>query len=255
MSATRFMKALPLTIVTGASSNHFICLQNLLWSISKCQPDARVIVYNLGLTDAEHSVLRDMPPFYLERWEFRKFDFTKYPKHFDMTANSGRMAFRPVTLAAAAHEFGGVVMWLDAGTVLLEPLDQQRACIQKDGAYCPCAPGDIESLIYPSAIIPLGITDDLRKLPIRDAGMCGFDTTRPEVMALLDRWSAIAQDSICTAPEGSTRRTHRQDAVFAVLLYQAAKANGWTLEGRRLRGLAIKQDNVTLKETRYRIGL
>jgi hypothetical protein len=83
----------------------------------------------------------------------------------------------------------------------------------------------------------------------------GFDTTRPEVMALLDRWSSIALDPACTAPEGSTRRTHRQDAVFAVLLYQATKASGWSLEGKRLQGLAIKQDATSLKETEWRLGV
>ena len=46
-----------LTIVTGASSNHFLPLQSLLWTISKFEPTARVIVYDLGLTAEEHAEL------------------------------------------------------------------------------------------------------------------------------------------------------------------------------------------------------
>lgn len=251
----------PITIVTAASSNHFRCLQSLLWTVSKFEPQARVIVYDLGLSRDEHALLNDAPPFYLANWELRTFDFTKYPAHFDMSANGGRMAFRPTVLAQIAHELAilnslpSTLLWLDAGCQLREPLETIRACIHRDSVYCPCAPGAIGQLLYPTSHAPLGIMEDLLSVPIRDAGTCGFETSKPEVMALLDRWATIALNPVCTAPTGSDRRTHRQDAVFAVLLNQAAKAHNWYLEGRRLRGLAIKQDNLSLKETQYRVGL
>jgi hypothetical protein len=115
--------------------------------------------------------------------------------------------------------------------------------------------------LHPAARAPLGVTAELLPLPIRDAGICGFDLTAEvaaacdrstNVIALLTRWSEVALDKNATAPTGSTRRTHRQDAVFAVLFNQAAQANHWKLETQRLRGLAIKQDNLTLAETKFR---
>ncbi len=54
-----------LTITTGASSNHFLPLQSLLWTIAKFEPTARVIAYDLGLTPDEHAQLRDTPPCFL----------------------------------------------------------------------------------------------------------------------------------------------------------------------------------------------
>lgn len=260
----------PLVIVTGASSNHFLCLQSLLWTISKFEPDAKVIVYDLGLTADEHASLLDAPPFYLNDWQLRTFDFTKYPPHFSMSENAGRMAFRPTALADVAHELltaapqatetattshqPSTLLWLDAGCQLRESLDEIRTCVKRNGVYCACAPGTIASMLYHAARKPLTVTEDLLSKPIRDAGVCGFNIANEQATTLLDQWASVAIDKNCTAPEGSTRRTHRQDAVFAVLLNQAANINGWTLEGRRLRGLAIKQDNVTLKETKFRVG-
>jgi uncharacterized protein DUF1647 len=287
-----------LTIVTGASSNHFLPLQSLLWTIAKFEPTARVIAYDLGLTRDEHAYLAHTPPFYLPNWELRTFDFEKYPGHFAIEVEAGRMAFRPTILAAIAHEFGtrntqhgtlrsvplstinfqpstallprstlntksSQLLWLDSGCQLREPLDELRACITRDGVYSPCAPGTIENCLHPASHSALSVTSDLLKLPIRDAGICGFDLSnvaavcdrRKNITALLTRWSEIALNKNATAPEASTRRTHRQDAVFAVLLNQAARANHWILETKRLRGLAIKQDHLTPAETKFRTAL
>ena len=261
-----------LTIVTGASSNHFLPLQSLLWTISKFEPNARVIVYDLGLTQSERAQLSQNLPT-PTNWELQPFDFSKYPPHFSMAENAGRMAFRPTVLAQVAREslregrvssqaistsppasrHPSLLLWLDAGCQLRERLDLLKASIRRDSVYCPCAPGSIATCLHPASYPFLSVTSDLLTVPIRDAGICGFDITNQKVMALLDHWAAVALDKNCTAPEGSTRRTHRQDAVFAVLLNQAAKANHWSLEGKRLRGLAIKQDTLTLTETQYRV--
>lgn len=250
-----------LTIVTGASSNHFLPLQSLLWTIAKFEPAARVIAYNLGLTPDEHAYLEHTPPFYLKHFELRTFDFNQYPPHFSMAQEAGRMAFRPTVLAAIAHEqetrnqkHETLLLWLDAGCQLREPLHEIRACIHRDGVYCPCAPGTIENTLHAAARAPLSVREDLLPVPIRDAGICGFNISNPQIVAFLDRWAEVALDKSCTAPRGSTRHTHRQDAVFAVLLNQGGKTNCWKLETNRLRGLAIKQDTLTLTETKFRIG-
>ncbi|HWC60493.1 MAG TPA: DUF1647 domain-containing protein [Verrucomicrobiae bacterium] len=257
-----------LTIVTGASSNHFLPLQSLLWTISKFEPTARVVVYDLGLTSDEHAELAKSSAS-VTNWELRTFDFSKYPPHFSMAENAGRMAFRPTVLCQIAHEsligtqasspsvtdssHSSLLLWLDAGCQLREPLEAVKATIQSAGVYCPCAPGTIATCLHPASPASLSVTANLLLLPIRDAGICGFNLRHPGAMALLDRWASIALDKTCTAPDGSTRHTHRQDAVFAVLLNQTAQANNWTLEGKRLRGLAIKQDNLTLAETQFRV--
>jgi hypothetical protein len=254
-----------LTLVTAASSNHFRCLQSLLWTIAKFEPLARVIVWDIGLTAAEHSTLRDTPPFYLANWELKTFDFAQYPSHFNLRVEAGRMAFRPTVLAATAHELiqtnsslltrhSSLLLWLDADCQLRGSLDDLKTCVKKTGAYSPCIAGTIETRLHSTARAPLGVTEDLFPKPLRDAGICAFDTANPQAMALLDRWETIALNKTCTAPENSTRHTHRQDAVFAVLLNQAAQKNSWTLETKHFPSLTSKQDNLTLEETKFRIG-
>jgi hypothetical protein len=242
------------TIITGASSNHFMCLQSLLWTISVFEPTARVIVLDLGLTAAESSALTDVPPFYLANWELRKYAFENYPDHFRMENNAGRMAFRPISVQSAAKEFGGIVIWLDAGCQLSARIDELEWIIKQTGVYCPTTQCTIAEKLYPSAHAPLSVTDDLLPLQLRDAGVCGFDTQNPQAMALIDRWAAVALDARCTAPDGSTRFNHRQDAVFAVLLNQAAAANGWTLRDRKMIDISMKRDFITLTETKHRLN-
>lgn len=249
------MKPYKLTIVTGASSNHFMCLQNLLWSISKHQPDARVIVYDLGLTDQEHKALNEIPPFYLGNWSVRKFDFKKHPSYFAIGPDAGRMGFRPVTVASAAHEFGGIVMWLDAGCQVRNPMHEMMALVLKRGLYCAATNKTIGQKLYPSAKAPLKVTDDLLPLPLRDAGICAFNCGDPRVLALVDKWAEVARNPAITAPHGSTRWTHRQDAVFAVLLNQAAKANGWDISKMKVSDVALRCDGLSLAETKFRAGV
>jgi hypothetical protein len=253
------------TIVTAASSNHFRCLLSLLWTIAKFEPHARVIVWDIGLTAEEHSTLRDAPPFYLADWELKTFDFTKYPPHFNLHVEAGRMAFRPIILSELAHELiqpssplaplpSPLLLWFDADCQLRAPLDDLKTSVKKTGVYSPCIPGAITTRLHSAARTPLGVTDDLLPKPLRDAGICGFDTANPRAIALLERWASVALDKICTAPENSTRHTHRQDAVFAVLLNQAAQKNNWHLETNHLPSLTSKQDHLTLEETKFRVG-
>jgi len=247
-----------LTIVTAASSNHYGCLQNLLWTISRCAPTARVIAWDIGLAGEESAALTNLPPFYLADWQLRKFDFSKYPPHFNMAENGGRMAFRPSTLALVAAELSQLsiqtplnyLLWLDAGCQLRASLSQYLGFIESDGVYCAATHGAIGERLYPGSHAPLKVTPDLLTKHIRDAGICGFNITNAKAMALIQRWAQTALDPACTAPAGSTKKTHRPDAVFAVLLNQAGLAND-----RQARSIIMRRDNLTMAETKYRCGI
>jgi hypothetical protein len=221
-----------LTIVTGASSNHFACLLNLLWSISVFEPTANVVVYDLGLTEDEAKQIPNI----------RKFDFSEYPNYFSMKANAGRMGFRPIAVQSAAKEFGGVVMWLDAGCLLTEPISEVIQYVKRVGVYCHRCSGIIATELHHNARQALGVTDDLLQLRLRDAGVCAFDTGNPKAKSLIDKWVSVALNKDITAPEGSSRKNHRQDAVFAVLL----KQGGFDLDAYRTCAIRMRQDIMPL---------
>src|SRR5579859_3360420 len=114
-----------LTIVTGSSSNHFLCLKNLLFSISLFEPKTRTIIYDLGLKNSELEELESGP------CEIRKFRFEEYPEYFRINDsqyytglkinkghNSGCYAWKPVIINNLVQESCGMVLWLDAGDLV-----------------------------------------------------------------------------------------------------------------------------------------
>lgn len=103
--------------------------------------------------------------------------------------------------------------------------------------------------LFPTAHAPLNVTPDLFNQPIRDAGICGFDTTNSKAMALIQKWAQTALNPNCTAPEGSTKKTRIQDAIFAVRLHQARLATD-----HLARGIIMRRDNLSLAETKFRCG-
>lgn len=246
------LKTPSITIVTAADTSHYQPLVNLLWTISRCAPSARVIAWDLGLNPEESALLNNLPPFYLPNWELRTFDFTKYPPHFSLAQNSGFIAFRPVTMADAAHEFGGIVIWIDADCQLRESLSRTLAVISSQGIYSPNIQMTVGTKLMPAAFTALGVTSDLLDKPITDPGICGFDTSRPAVMALLDRWKTVTIDPNCTAPAGATLHTHNPDSVWSSILYQANQTNNWQLKFDRMAGIMKGCDDLTLAETQFR---
>lgn len=205
-----------LTIATAWSSNHHRCGNNLLWSIAEREPRARVIIYDIVLTDEE----RDFLPAYVKHGELRRFDFSKYPAHFKLSENSGRMAFRPVIVHEASKEFGGIILWLDAGCILTGSLKLLMLAVKKYGIISPSVPSKLKLALHPSTHEALKVSGDRMEKPMRDAGISCFDTSQPKVMQFIEHWRDVALNPALTAPEGSVKRTHRQDAVFAALLLE-----------------------------------
>ena len=72
-----------LTLATGASSNHFLSMKQLLNSIKNFEASTTVIVYDLGLTESEVLEVKEMG------YQVRKFDFSKYPAYFNIKINAG----------------------------------------------------------------------------------------------------------------------------------------------------------------------
>lgn len=227
-----------ITILTAASSNHFSCLMNLIWSVNKFAPTANVVVYDIGLTAEE---AKQVP-------NIRTFDFSKYPSYFNMKENAGRMAFRPIITQDGSKEFGGVILWLDAGCLLTGDITELITYVKKHGVYAHRTSGTIGQTLHPTAHKALGVTDTICNQRLRDAGIAGFDTSNPNVTKLIDDWASAALNKDATAPDGSSRKNHRQDSVFSALLYK----HGFTLDNHRVLNIKMRQDNLSLAETKRR---
>ena len=62
-----------------------------------------------------------------------------------MTVGAGEYAWKPVIVEKVAEEFGGLVLWLDAGVIPLVDLAAAFRVTQRHGAYTPTSQDDVRS--------------------------------------------------------------------------------------------------------------
>jgi len=233
------MRKHELTIVTGASSNHFLCVKRLLPTVLKHEADAaNMVVYDLGLASSEVADLAHNWPDTI----YRKFDFDSYPQHFKMGQSgrffAGSYAWKPVIVADIMDEFGGLVLWLDSSCVLTEPLTQVRSALKKDGLYVPTNPcrHTIAQLTHRGTMQYLNASARVCNTRQKDASTVGVDANNSWGRDIIYAWRDCAMDPDCIVPVGSSRRNHRQDqSVISILAYQLCECLQRPIESRRLQ--------------------
>jgi hypothetical protein len=227
-----------LTIVTGASSNHFGCLCNLLTSLDRYE-DARVLVHDLGLTEPEAQRLRD------DGRNLAKFPFDRYPPHFGQSATFAiPYAWKPVIIHDALMAAGHPVLWLDAGNLVHERLDREREQLRTVGFYSPGSPGTIADWTHPVTLQGLGARPEILGDRNRAGGTVGFGTNDlAREIAIAWRDAAMSEAIFC--PEGWSRKLHRCDqAVLSVLVAQARRRRSFTLADGYF-GISVQNDEAT----------
>jgi hypothetical protein len=203
------------TIVTGASSNHFHCLQNLLASVRQHAPEAFLMVYDLGLTGEEQEIIQGHSD------AFRTFDYSRYPKHVDIQIDSGQYAWKPILVNEVLEERGGLVLWLDAGNLVLRDLVPIWEMIRRHGVVTPRSSGPLRRWTHPETLRHISVPAHHLSKPNRNGAIVGFNADCPWARQLSRDWKDCALSKECIAPEGSSRQNHRQDqAVLSVLYYR-----------------------------------
>jgi hypothetical protein len=189
------------TIVSGADSNHFWPLVQLLKSIEEYEPDARVLVYDLGFDQLQ----RDNIQHGFEAVTVRRFKFRDYPPHFNIRVNAGEYAWKPVIIHNVLEEFKGTVVWLDAGCKLASGLDRFRQSVAEHGMHSPRSPGEVHKWTHPSTLqyFDAEATKDILNYRILSAGLFGANYEHPGIRSLVSEWSQCAKTKECIAPEGA----------------------------------------------------
>lgn len=237
-----------ITLVTGASTNHFGCLKNLLYSVGVHEAGARTIVYDLGLKNAELKELQS------QNCEVRRFPYEFYPPHLNIKVEAGQYAWKPVIVADLLRELKGPVLWLDAGDLVYARLDRIRRLLNRCGVYSPRTSDTITKWTHPLTLQYLRASPDLLPKVNRNGAIVGFNPAFPGVSELAEEWKACALDRDCIAPAGSSRKNHRQDqAVLSVLLYQFAQKYGIALENELL-GVSCHHDPLTRDQVKEEIS-
>ena len=218
----------PLTVVTAASSNHHGALCQMLASLRRL--DVGVECYDLGLSETER---RQLPQW--NRAIYRRFDYASYPPFMDVQVNAGEYAWKPVIVAdvvarARAGTPPGDVLWADAGC-FFDRIGTIADCIAASkGLWVRRSAGTMRQWTHPGMFAYLDADpEEYGDKPNADATLVGFaigsgsveqrETVYHEIVL---PWKACALVKACIAPEGSSRRNHRQDqAVLSYLVHRA----------------------------------
>jgi len=206
--------------VSGASSNHFKSLKNLIESVLKFYPNNEFHVYDLGLTDDESAQIKNY------KVVFEKFDYSQYPSYFDIhNGQAGAYAWKPVIISKVANMTNKPILWLDAGDVVVADLDPVFKAIRINGYFTPCSCCNIAAYCLPETLKYIDIPSDYLKFPMIAAAIVGLDINHPLGKKVLEEWVRLSMIEECILPENSTRQNNRWDQT--ILSCVLAKHTGY----------------------------
>lgn len=211
------------TVVTGASSNHFFSMCQCVDSVLRNSCKARVVAYDLRLTDSERTTFKSLFP----TVELRRFCYEYYPAFFDIEVEAGQYAWKPSILREVVSEFGGVVIWADAGNIV-DDLESLVDAVRCHNIYTPLSCGGIIDWTHKGTLEYMNVKDSELQLRCRNGALVGLDASVPYAKAFADEWASYSSIEDCIAPRGSDRSNHRQDqAVLTILFYRYLTSYGF----------------------------
>lgn len=211
----------PLTIVTGASEEYFQTLtDNLLDSISTYEPNAKVIVWDLGLSDTQCTELKIRFP----EATILRFPFADYPAHYALSAQS--YAWKSAAIYKSLNlSRTDLLFWLDAGCKLKGHLNAVRHLIHRHGFYSPYSSTTIQELTSPLVIEEFEsiCSKDVPNKRMLSGGIVGVKISSPFARRLIWEWYQLSKLSGLIVPNGSNRSNHRQDQSLLSLIYYCSR--------------------------------
>jgi hypothetical protein len=108
--------------------------------------DTRLIAYILPSDDQVDDRL-------FEAWradkgrhvEIRTWDFGRWPAWMDINLNRGEYAWKMLVVQAVMEEFGGLVLWQDAGNIMDGDMTEMWQEIASEGIWSSTTGGDIQT--------------------------------------------------------------------------------------------------------------
>ncbi|CAG8732597.1 1799_t:CDS:2 [Dentiscutata erythropus] len=214
------------TIVTAASSNHWCQLTNWINHMNNLQLflpkyiNPRIIIYNLGL-NKQHRIKLEAIKFYKKFTELRDFDFSKYPKFWDLQKNKtsrGEYGWKVGIIKEISMEFPGFLIWTDSGTLFSQKIFENLPEILKlyNGFISPESDGTMDKWTHPG-VYKYFNEDGSKYINVSNCNAAAlfFDTKKTQY--LIDELYKCALEKECIAPWGSSIKNHRQDQ--AILTY------------------------------------
>lgn len=227
-------------IITAANDSYINTLIDFI--INYNNDFTKLIVYDLGFNEINKKnimVLKDKYNFLL-----KKFDFSKYPEHVNLTYYYGlncSYAFKPIIIYNEANQNynkNKVLIWMDsANRFNKDNINKIYNITKKQGIYTPISSNSntIESIELNNHLIvsKYGITYEEHHYNLKSvsANLISFDYSNINGFSILNKWYEDSLDKNLIIPDGINRNNNRQDqTLLSIIIYLYEKNNNICFE-------------------------
>lgn len=154
-----------------------------------------------------------------------RFDHERYPRFWDVAINAGQYGWKTGIINDARIEFGGILIWLDAGNQVTKDfilnIHERVKSEEFQGFWSPKSDHGMGKWTHPGMFKFFGADEkEYRYKSNCNGAAIGFDTDNNTIVdTIILPWFECALTKNCIAPPGSSRENHRQDQ--AALTYLA----------------------------------
>ena len=228
----------PFTVLTAADSSHFISLQQLLRSAYKNLKNTDVIFYNLGLKNYQLDKLNIEFP----NLKVKEFNYHEYPDYFDINLNAGEYAWKPVIIYKEVLQNEASILWMDAGNIITNNMNLFKIYIHHFGFYSPYSSDNIQKWTHQSTLKYYNFDKKMLHKRNLNGALIGINKNLPAVLNLSKSMNDNALKKDVIAPEGSSRKNHRQDQALLTLEFYQKLNFKFFLKTNKIFGVKIQQD-------------
>ncbi|MBR4560849.1 MAG: hypothetical protein IKO23_02900 [Bacteroidales bacterium] len=208
-----------LTIITGANAPFYESMRdNLLSSVFRYEPQAQVIIWDLGLNNMQNVEIQRIIES-TEGGKLLKYPEETLPEFYAMArynyAFKSYCIFHSLPLVKTKY-----AMWLDAGCGLRGHLDAERNMLQFYGYYSPYSSTSIGKLTYETVMNSfLDWKMEYANKQMLSGGVQGWDMGNKEAIALLCDWYNLSRVEENIEPSGASLQNHRYDQSLLSIVY------------------------------------
>jgi hypothetical protein len=208
-----------LILITGASSNHYKSLIQFIGTIVKNIKEEHVIIYDLGLSEEEVATIKEICN--INNFIFKKFKYNKYPSFFNIDIEAGQYAWKPTIIKNVSDKYEGIILWLDAGSMLKNNLADMIKFVNENYIYTPVSQGVITKWTHQKTLEYLNVDNKYFNRRNVSGGIIAFDNRIDWIKELIGKWQKYSTIKEYIAPKGSDRSNHRQDqSILTILIHE-----------------------------------